>query len=589
MAEDAQLDPELQRYQERVLDSSQIIIDANDDVDVNSEQSNLSWDEYEPNEGAVIIDISRGGFTLDDDAGSNGGVSFGHSSFDSQYSSDIEYGHDDEVADFRNTDETPLLGYDVGELTRPQSKWELARSNLAYLQKPNASLLCREVEHEKLSEMLTSMLRWYDESYSVLGGVIFIAGVPGTGKTATMRIVASQLRSKMPPIEIHLGSVTVPFPPFYFLEVNALKLSDPKMIYTHLWWVICSKVYARDWQPTEGGSNALYKEAMLSKTAAQAKLDNFFRGMADDTLKQKVRVPILLLLDEIETLMTKDQEILYTLFEWARLPTAKLVIVGIANMLDLAERVHQKINSRIGTNRIIFSPYQPSQLKEILLQKMQHDLHFFEDESVIDYIAKKVGSSKGDARLTFEVCSRSLRFAELHSNAKDPTGETIIPVNNKIVDQTIFAMRDNARLVALESTSLHERIWMLAVLFEIGARRRLRTQVTQYQRRVIGKEALLKLDDDVTFQDTAYTRYTEFCAQLALTPHTSTIVQTRAQRLFQLSIFLPNWSNHSLQRAIYLKLDPEIILTSLYPDRRIRKLFDTHQFAQMYFLSSALE
>jgi len=555
--------------------------------DVKSQHSNFSFDMEDVDGDEELALFRRGGFRLDPSADPNDHASFGDASDVSQYSGDNDVEYDDEVAGFPHPNETPYFGHDTGEIFRHETVWEAARKKLAYLQKPNDPLLCREAEHEKLKALLESMLRPYDDFHSVLGGVVFIAGVPGTGKTATARIVATQLRSEMRRYETGSG-VSEKQSPFHSLEVNALKLSDPKMIFTHLWWVIHTKVWAKDFGATDAAS--LQKAGIVSKATAQANLDAFFRGEMDEKLKAegKQRIPILLLLDEIETLMTNDQQLLYTIFEWARLPTAKLALVGIANMLDLAERVHQKINSRIGTNRIIFSPYQPSQLKDILMQKMEYDMRFFQDESVIDYIAKKVGSSKGDARLTFEVCSRTLRFAELRSFANDPSGETIIPVDNRIVDQTIFAMRDNARLVALESTSLHERIWMLAVLFEIGARRRLRGQVTHFQRQVVSKETLLKLDDDVTFQDATYSRYREFCAQLHLTCQSSTVIQMKEQRICQLGIFLPNWKNRSMQRAIYLKLDPEIILTSLFPDSRLQLLFETHKFQQMFFLTASL-
>ena len=47
---------------------------------------------------------------------------------------------------------------------------------------------------------------------------------------------------------------------------------------------------------------------------------------------------ILLILDEIDQLDSKSQEVLYTLFELPYLNESKLVLVGIANALDLRDR-----------------------------------------------------------------------------------------------------------------------------------------------------------------------------------------------------------------------------------------------------------
>jgi len=53
---------------------------------------------------------------------------------------------------------------------------------------------------------------------------------------------------------------------------------------------------------------------------------------------------ILLVLDEIDQLESKCQEVLYTLFEWPYLNNSKLILVGIANALDLTDRILPRIS-----------------------------------------------------------------------------------------------------------------------------------------------------------------------------------------------------------------------------------------------------
>jgi len=52
---------------------------------------------------------------------------------------------------------------------------------------------------------------------------------------------------------------------------------------------------------------------------------------------------ILLVLDEIDQLESKCQEVLYTLFEWPYLANSKLILVGIANALDLTDRILPRV------------------------------------------------------------------------------------------------------------------------------------------------------------------------------------------------------------------------------------------------------
>lgn len=498
----------------------------------------------------------------------------------------VEYEADGVLAQEATEDFTAHAGVELGSMHRRMSEWEQLRAKLQYLQRPKDPLLCREQEHETLYKLLVSLLTPLDEHDNIQGGVVFLAGVPGTGKTATTRIVASAVAQKL---KSSVGSNPLIHAAkrksFHYIECNAFKLSQPQMVYSHLWSAIHWRMKKYDFMSTRE-VEALKKQARLGAEAAKQKLDAFFRGDMDYEFEQngEKRLPVLLLLDELETLVSNDQ-LLYVIFEWARLPTAKLVIVGIANMLDLAEKVHQKINSRLGTNRIVFHPYQPSQLRRILEQKMEGNEQYFADASVLDYMAKKVGSSKGDARLTFEVCSRSLRFAELQSLAKDPFGGTIVPVDSKIVDDVIFAMRDNARQAALQSVPLHDRVWILAVLFEIGQRRIFRSTVTSYQRDIIKSETLLLLDDDVTYYNMTHERYIMFTNDLLLQPMPSSAIQACTQRIFQNGVFTANWQDRSLQRAIYLKLDPEVILMAFASDSRLRPLFAKHDFGGPFDVS----
>ncbi len=54
----------------------------------------------------------------------------------------------------------------------------------------------------------------------------------------------------------------------------------------------------------------------------------------------------MLILDEIDNLNTKDHDVLYKLFEWPNLPESRFVLIGIANALDLIDRILPRLKSK---------------------------------------------------------------------------------------------------------------------------------------------------------------------------------------------------------------------------------------------------
>ena len=68
----------------------------------------------------------------------------------------------------------------------------------------------------------------------------------------------------------------------------------------------------------------------------------------------------VILLDEIDYLITEKQSVLYNFFDWpkraANTPGGKrLVVIGVSNTLNLVDQLMPSVQSRIGTEKCIFS------------------------------------------------------------------------------------------------------------------------------------------------------------------------------------------------------------------------------------------
>jgi Cdc6-like AAA superfamily ATPase len=58
----------------------------------------------------------------------------------------------------------------------------------------------------------------------------------------------------------------------------------------------------------------------------------------------------ILVVDELDVLVTRKQTVMYNLFEWPTRQNSPLIVIAIANTMDLPERMlSNKVSSRMGT------------------------------------------------------------------------------------------------------------------------------------------------------------------------------------------------------------------------------------------------
>jgi len=127
-----------------------------------------------------------------------------------------------------------------------------------------------------------------------------------------------------------------------------------------------------------------------------------------DTPVRKRAITVVLL-DEIDYMLTKKQTVLYNLFDWPirgalAKSYAQLIVVGISNTLNLPERLHRRVQSRLGKERCIYSSYKAQESADILrarlgITKATPESIFQED--AITFAARKMATDSGDIRKAF--------------------------------------------------------------------------------------------------------------------------------------------------------------------------------------------
>lgn len=266
------------------------------------------------------------------------------------------------------------------------------------------------------NEFASIYLSIYSAIESGSATTVYVAGTPGVGKTLTVKEVIKELQRSSDQNELPL---------FQFVEINGLKMVKPTDSYEFLW-------------------NKIMGES-LTWGAAMESLEFYFNKVP----RNKKR-PVVVLLDELDALVNKTQDIMYNFFNWTTYENAKLIVIAVANTMDLPERqLGNKVSSRIGFTRIMFTGYTYEELKKIIEFRLKgmNNSFFYEDtktgsayimedvqeeelpshikkvqlrmtDDAIEIASRKVASVSGDARRALKVCKRAAEIAEQHYMAK---------------------------------------------------------------------------------------------------------------------------------------------------------------------------
>ncbi|KZT07411.1 P-loop containing nucleoside triphosphate hydrolase protein [Laetiporus sulphureus 93-53] len=314
-----------------------------------------------------------------------------------------------------------------------QDPWLRAMHVLHVAARPEA-LPCRDEEYNRILRAVEQLL----EEGS--GGCIYISGVPGTGKTATVHAIVRQLKWLAEQSEAN---------PFTYVEINGLRIPEPAAAYGLLWEAVSGHDTAR-----EGHMK------ISSNQALKALSRHFSAGERAGPGSHACVV----LMDELDQLMTTKQDVVYNFFNWPTLVSSKLIVLAVANTMDLPERVMSgRVRSRLGMVRINFQPYTTPQLEKIVHARLQSARDGLPADARnvdviapdgIKFAAMKVSSISGDARRVLDICRRTVELVQSRKR----------PARAEDVQAVIKELQNSPTAAYVRELSLHERLMLAALL-----------------------------------------------------------------------------------------------------------------------------
>jgi cell division control protein 6 len=264
-------------------------------------------------------------------------------------------------------------------------------------------LVGRDTEREKLVSFITEGVE------SRTGGCLYISGPPGTGKSAMVQEVCA---------DMDLSNVRIS-------HVNCASMRVSRDVYSRLIQDFC-------------------EDSDVFKKSEGDRLKSMFIPSS-----KKAQDLFLVTLDEIDHLLNGDTGVLQSLFEWALQSKSKLMLIGIANALDLTDRSLPQLKAKNLKPRLLpFLPYSAVSIANVVTSRLRSllppgadsdpKLVPFVQPAAIQLCSKKVASQTGDLRKAYELIKRAIdvieqeTFQKLDKQAKESENIPILGINTNL-------------------------------------------------------------------------------------------------------------------------------------------------------------
>lgn len=211
---------------------------------------------------------------------------------------------------------------------------------------------------------------------------VFIAGSTGTGKTATVKYVLKELQEYSDRAK--------------GLYINCFEFSSRHSVLSKISNFLGSAVPRRGIATDE------------------------IHGRFVEALRKAAFIPIIVL-DEVDQLILNEdgEKLLYDVLRAVEMEKVRIGLVMISNDVELTAKLDARVKSSLSEDKIIFSPYSPQQLKDIMKERCSFA---FAPESlsedVIPLAAAYAAKLGGDARVGIESLLKAGREAEKENAEK---------------------------------------------------------------------------------------------------------------------------------------------------------------------------
>ncbi|GMT00238.1 hypothetical protein PENTCL1PPCAC_22412 [Pristionchus entomophagus] len=135
-----------------------------------------------------------------------------------------------------------------------------------------------------------------------------------------------------------------------------------------------------------------------------------------------LRKPFLLVLDETDKV---NKDALATFLTMPAAISAHLIVVGIANTIDLVDRDLKKMTLKLEPERIVFPGYTKEELVRLMTTKQREENWETIDASAIEFCARQVASRGGDIREAMSTMREGCRRLKLENEKKAMTNENL--------------------------------------------------------------------------------------------------------------------------------------------------------------------
>lgn len=242
------------------------------------------------------------------------------------------------------------------------SKFDVARARLQLSN--NDFIVGREEEQSKLISTIKELVS------NNQSGTAFLYGISGTGKTLVVQSVMRKLAK---------DELAGKFTSFQYFELNCYQLKSNSELFTEMW--------------------RLFTGEKINAISAKKAVQDMF-------LSERSTSYVILLVDEIDALISKQQTVVYELLGLTQNPKSKFIAIIVSNLLNFEVQLEKKNLKILEKNEIRFLPYKDHELVNIINNRVG-DLEIFEKRA-IELCSKRIAFQRGDARKALEGCLRSL-------------------------------------------------------------------------------------------------------------------------------------------------------------------------------------